>query len=276
MRVVYIDSLFALNLILNYLLLLLAAQLAAQPFNRWRLGLGAALGALYAVLTVLPGFEWTAAVWIKTGVTLPIAAAAIGVKRGFWRFLLLFWISSFLLAGIALGLGLLSGGSPYIHIPAEVVLLTAAAAYFVLTLALKGITRYGGAKSKIVSVTVEYRGKSATFNALIDTGHTLTDPMTGSGVLIADPQCLSPLLPKEVDALLKCTKDPIALVEQIPLLDCSLMPRLIPYQTIGKERGWLAAFKPDGVRVNGTPRSGLLVAISPISGDRPYKALVGV
>ena len=276
MRVVYIDSLFALNFILNYLLLLLSAKLAGRPFKRLRLALGAAAGALYAALTVLPGLEWTAALWLKIGVTLPVAAAAHGLKRGFARFLLLFWLSGFLLAGIALALGLMFGGTPYIHISVRALLLTAAASYCVLTLALKGIARYGGARSKIVSVTVEYRGRRVTFGALVDTGHTLTDPMTGSGVLIADTQCLSPLLPADAGALLKSVKDPLELVEQIPLVDGSLRLRLIPYQSIGTARGWLAAFKPDRVYINGAADTGLLVAFSNLSSDRPYKALVGV
>jgi stage II sporulation protein GA (sporulation sigma-E factor processing peptidase) len=275
MRVVYIDSLFALNFILNYLLLLLSAGLTGRPFKRRRLALGAAFGALYAVAAALPDFGWTASVWLKIGATLPIVAIAYGFKRGFTRFLLLFWLSSFLLAGMALALGLMFGGTPYIHISVQTLLFTAAAVYFVLTLALKGIARYGGAKSKIVPVTVEYGGKSVTFGALVDTGHTLTDPMTGNGVLIADTQCLSPLLPADACALLKSVKDPLELIEQLPLVDGTLRLRLIPYQTIGTTHGWLAAFKPDRVYINGTADNRLLVAFSTLSNDRPYKALVG-
>ena len=48
MTVVYIDALFLLNLIVNYLLLLAAAKLAGEPLRRLRLAAGAALGGLYA------------------------------------------------------------------------------------------------------------------------------------------------------------------------------------------------------------------------------------
>ena len=49
MTVVYIDSLFLLNLIVDYLLLLATAKLAGEGICRPRLALGAAVGALYAL-----------------------------------------------------------------------------------------------------------------------------------------------------------------------------------------------------------------------------------
>ena len=58
---VYIDLLFLLNLTANYLLLLAAGRIAGAVLRRWRIGLGGALGALYAVLIFLPGLGWLAA-----------------------------------------------------------------------------------------------------------------------------------------------------------------------------------------------------------------------
>ena len=55
MTVVYIDALFLLNLIVNYLLLLAAAKLAGEPLRRLRLAAGAALGGLYAAAIFFPG-----------------------------------------------------------------------------------------------------------------------------------------------------------------------------------------------------------------------------
>ena len=51
MRVVYIDSLFLLNFVVDYLLLLCAGRLAGETLRRRRLALGAGLdGALLAPL----------------------------------------------------------------------------------------------------------------------------------------------------------------------------------------------------------------------------------
>ena len=53
--VVYLDRVFLLNLLVDYLLLLSAAQLSGRTLSRLRLLLCAAGGGLYAVATFLPG-----------------------------------------------------------------------------------------------------------------------------------------------------------------------------------------------------------------------------
>ena len=49
MRVVYLDTLFFLNLLVDYLLLLLTARLAGVYRNRKWLAFGAAVGAVFAM-----------------------------------------------------------------------------------------------------------------------------------------------------------------------------------------------------------------------------------
>lgn len=53
--VVYLDRVFLLNMLVDYLLLLSAAQLSGRTLSRLRLLLCAAGGGLYAVATFLPG-----------------------------------------------------------------------------------------------------------------------------------------------------------------------------------------------------------------------------
>ena len=55
MTVIYIDRVFALNLALDYMLLLICARLAGTPLRRLRCLLWAAGGALYAAAVFLPG-----------------------------------------------------------------------------------------------------------------------------------------------------------------------------------------------------------------------------
>ena len=55
MTVIYIDRVFALNLALDYMLLLICARLAGTPLRRLRFLLCAAGGALYAAAVFLPG-----------------------------------------------------------------------------------------------------------------------------------------------------------------------------------------------------------------------------
>lgn len=52
---IYADSLFALNMAIDYFLLLCSARLCGAGLRRARFALAAALGGAYALLCVLPG-----------------------------------------------------------------------------------------------------------------------------------------------------------------------------------------------------------------------------
>ena len=60
MTVIYVDTLFLLNAMVDYLLLLASARLAGEPLARLRFLLGAVLGGLYAVAIFLPGLSFLA------------------------------------------------------------------------------------------------------------------------------------------------------------------------------------------------------------------------
>ena len=81
MTVVYIDLLFLLNLIANYLLLLATGRMTGAVLMRWRIGLGAGLGALYAALIFLPGLIWLACWPCKLAVGVLMALIAYGGER---------------------------------------------------------------------------------------------------------------------------------------------------------------------------------------------------
>ena len=59
MTVIYLDELFLLNFVVDYLLLLAAGRLSGEILRRGWLALGAAIGAAYAAAAVLPGRSGT-------------------------------------------------------------------------------------------------------------------------------------------------------------------------------------------------------------------------
>ena len=111
MTVVYIDLLFLLNLIANYLLLLAAGRMSGAVLMRWRIGLGAAAGALYAVLVFLPGLEWLAFWLCKMACGVLMALIAYGGERYLLRVTVFFFGASAALAGAVLGLEMLGSVS---------------------------------------------------------------------------------------------------------------------------------------------------------------------
>ena len=76
MTVVYIDQLFLLNLVADYLLLLAAGRMAGAVLVRRRIGLGAALGALYAAAVFVPGLGWLSAWPCRVGAAVLMVLVA--------------------------------------------------------------------------------------------------------------------------------------------------------------------------------------------------------
>ena len=79
MTVIYVDTLFLLNAMVDYLLLLASARLAGEPLARLRFLLGAVLGGLYAVSIFLPGLSFLARPPCR------LAAAVLMVLAAFWK-----------------------------------------------------------------------------------------------------------------------------------------------------------------------------------------------
>ena len=76
MPTVYIDVLFAVNLLINYILLHAAGMLGKLKRNRLRMALGAFIGACYAVLIFFPDFSVLYTTICKLLISMVILAAA--------------------------------------------------------------------------------------------------------------------------------------------------------------------------------------------------------
>ena len=275
MTVVYIDLLFLLNLIANYLLLLAAGRMAGAVLARWRIGLGAGLGALYAALIFLPGLGWLAQWPCKLAAGILMVLAAYGGERRLLRVTVVFFGASAALAGAVLGLELLGSASLtlengvfYTPIDVRLLLLSFVACYFVLSLFFRRVGQHGGELSRL---ELELDGGKVELTALRDTGHSLTDPADNRPVVVADTRALSGVLPDWADAA-----DPIASVERCHALG-SRQARIVPYRAVGVDHGMLLALRARQVRVDGRPLGRLLVALSPTPVDDGggYQALIG-
>ena len=73
MTVVYLDSVFLFNALLDYLLFLSTARLAGIPLRRRRYLLCGVLGGLYAAAVFLPGGGFLTETLVKAGVGLLLA-----------------------------------------------------------------------------------------------------------------------------------------------------------------------------------------------------------
>ena len=284
MTVVYVDSVFVLNALMDYLLVLCAARLAGIPLRRRRYLLAGLLGGAYAVAVFLPGLGFLSATPVKLAAGILLALAAYGGEAKLLRLTLLLFAVSCAMAGCVLALGLVAGGGVpmvngvfYTDVDAKVLLTAAAAAYLVLTVVFRAAAEKG-VRGELVRAQVCLAGRTTAFTAFCDTGNALRDPVSGAPVLVVSPGRLDGALPREVRSLLDrgALERPAELLEPMMRAAPELRFRLIPYHAVGVAGGLLLAVRSDWTEeVAGERYAGLPVAFSPTELGTGYSALWG-
>lgn len=272
MQILYIDRLFLLNLLTDYLLLLLAGRLSGLLLRRTRYLLGALFGAVYAVAVFLPGLGFLASPLCKFCAALLMGLAAFGAETKPLRCTAVFLAVSAAFGGALWAVSLAGGGSSYTPPAPDLPTLALSFAICYALLRLLFRARAVLAEKQRVEVCVSFLGREARFRALVDTGNALTDPATGAPVLVADPRALAPLL-REHGSLFR-ELSPVELLEY-----CAHTPalagkfRLLPYHAMGGG-GLLPVFHPDRLLIDGAPAPTRLVAVSPDVGGDGFDAVL--
>lgn len=280
--VVYIDELFLLNLTVNYLLLLSAGKLAGERLRRLWLGAGAALGGLYAAAVCFPGMGFLLHPLCKLAVGVAMLLLAYGRSPHLLRVSLVFFGVSAAFGGGVFAIALLGGrgltlknGIFYSGMDLRLILLSAAGCYTLLTL----VFRRGAVHTprELRTAVVRLGERTVSLVTLVDTGHTLTDPVSGRMVLVAEGRKLEDLFPPGSGPDPWDLTHPVEGMEKLSRGALGRRLRLLPYRAVGVECGFLLAVRADAVRVGGEELGDLLVALSPtpVSDGGNCTALIG-
>lgn len=271
MTTVYIDEVFLLNALMDYLLLLCSARLAGEELRRGRMAASALLGGGYAAAVFLPGWGFLSHPLCKLAAAVGMTLTAFGGSRRLLRVSLVFLGVSAAFGGGVLALQLLSGRNVVPDLKS--LLLSAAGCYAFLTLIFRRGFRHGG--GELASAELRLSGRACRLTALVDTGNTLTDPHTGRPVMVAEGEKLRGLFsPGECPGAEELL-DPVAALERRG--SSPRRWRLLPYRAVGMNCGLLLAVKVDGAKVGGRDYGSILVALSPtpVSDGGGYSALIG-
>lgn len=277
METVYVDSLFTLNLIIDYFLLLCSARVCGTAYKRGRFALAAALGAAYAVASVLPGLPWLGCAPMKLALGLGMTLIAFGGEERLSRCVVTFFAVSAAFGGAVWAAGMLSGGgvtgAVYVPVSMRVLVLSFAVTYAAVSLVFRRSGKR--AERSIAALTVCFGGKSVTLRALRDTGNGLYDPISGKSVAVAEVGALLPLLPEGASAALSLADAAEQLTALSALPGCAGRFRLIPYSAVGTKSALLTAFRPDSAAVDGKGAD-VLLAISPnrLSDTGDHQAII--
>ena len=250
---VYLDGVFLLNFLVDFLLLLGAGRLCGYPARWGRALAAAALGGIYAGACLLPGFHFLGNILWRTVSLGAIALIAYGLSRSALRRGLVFAFLSLALGGAVVGIG--KGGIAGILSAAGILCLLCCFGF-------RG--RIGG--TTYLPVELSYGQKHLHLTALQDTGNTLRDPLTGRQVLVVGADVAGELTGLTREQL----RSPVESMGALPGL------RLIPYRSVGSNSGFLLAMRFQNVKI-GKWQGSSLVAFAPegLSSEGAYQALTG-
>lgn len=260
MDVIYLDSLFGLNLLIDYCLVLASARVCGVVLRRWRYALAALIGALYAALMVLPGCGWLANGAMKLALGAAMALIAFGGEAHLARCTVVFFAVSAAFGGAVYAASMLAGVSPgsgaLVTVSGRVLALSFAACYAAVSLVFR--RRAKAADREVRTVTVTLAGRSVTLKALRDSGNDLHDPVSGLPAAVVERAAVLPLFP----ALHALPDDAVQTLEALSALpECTGRVVLLPYRAVGVAGALLPAFRPDSVRIDGMPEP-MLLALS--------------
>ena len=279
--VVYLDSVFIINTMVNYFLLRLTARLMSCHTPRLRCFLSAAAGGAYAVAVFFMG-DWQEEAIIKLALGVLLCLIAFGRERQLFRLTVLFLALSCALAGCVLAIHLLGGksvlkeGVYYFDADWRVFLAAAGLIYALLRLLFaKSIAH--GARGEIAAAKLFHKGRSVSFRVLCDTGNTLRDPITGRQALLADRNAVEALLTAREREIIAQKLSPVEILERLSAEKDHETFFLLPYRAVGVEQGMLLAFRCERAEIGGKNYKGVPIGITAekIHGEGNYEGLWG-
>lgn len=267
MKIVYVDTLFFLNLAVDYSLLFLTARLCGVYRRRRFLLLGATVGALFAVILYFPTIPPLLSIPLRLSVCAAVTFAAFG-RQKFRRLLHLggmFAFLSFAMAGLVMLVALLGGeaasrnGAVYFRAST----LAVGAGFGLLYLASAWLLGRGRAAMErgTAEVRAQCGGREIRFRALRDSGNLLRDPTAGRPVILVDRETAAGLFSDTTAQLLRQNLDAESLLTQLRGREEGAF-WLLPLHTAAA-KGLVVVFRPQRLWLDGTEREDYLFGIAP-------------
>ncbi len=292
MTFLYGDVILLENLFMNYIILWSTAKALKLNYSKLKLVLASLIGAVYALLSYFPSLKYMNSFYMKLLLSLLIVVIAYtpAYIKEFAKYTGVFYLVSFIFGGAAFGLyyfisGLKStiNGVTYIsHFPVKTLLIAILIAYLIVKYCWDYIQYKVSRERVFTELCIHMSSKAINIKALVDTGNSLTDPISKTPVIIAEYCAISELLPIELQSLFEQHRESnLNLISSIMAsTDWVTRFRVIPFKSLGKENGMLIGFKPDEVYlIENSKRLLIKSAIigiynSKLSNKNEYSALI--
>ncbi|MEH7353027.1 sigma-E processing peptidase SpoIIGA [Neobacillus drentensis] len=293
--IVYLDVIWALNLLFDSLLLYLTAIFLKRKIRLWRLLVGGFIGSLIILLSFTPLNVYSSHPISKLICSIMMVLIAFGYKRitFFLKALMTLYVSTFLIGGALLGAHYFIQYNPMLTTK---ILMSSVKGFgdpiswlFVLIgfpvawhFSRKNVESMEMTKiqfEQIVCVRLNIEGESMIFKGLVDSGNQLYDPLSKLPVMFVSIKNQLEAIPESIK---KLAADPDPLISEIQDFPDEWQNRLriVPCRVVGKEHQLIVAIQPDLIFIeqNGTQylcEKGLVsFTLQQLSADDAFECIV--
>lgn len=266
--IINLDVLFINDLFMTLILLWATAKFSRVKIRIGYLFLSGIIGAIYSILCVLPLFDGLPyPIYIIFHLLLNLMVAILMIRTAFGslrrkkfiKTLGYFYLITFIAGGAALSIYFIIGFSPAKWFSGWLDLGSKYGwFYFAALMVVVLIGKYGWniIKEKfykdkyLLKFKVWIDGEVVDLCGLLDTGNSLRDPLTNLPVIITELKPLLESFPTEIRNILTDEEmDVVEKTEQLMEAGWFRKFQIIPFSSVGKERGLMIGYKPDKVEI---------------------------
>jgi len=257
----YLDVLWLDNFIMNFSILWITLRISKVKGSLWRLWVSAGIGALYAIIFFIPGFEVLQSFYLKMALSLVMLLVAFkfNTLKDFFKAFTFFYATTFVFGGVALGLyfftqdylAIEKGAFVIKDYPVNKLIVTGGLVIILMHAVWRFIRLHLSGDQLLYKVKIRFDEKEVMVDALLDTGNMLLDPVSKHPVMVVEFSRVKELLPQDMLELFAkhMEGDFNSVVQVVSQSGWIERFRIIPYAAVGNPGGILMGFKPDEVLI---------------------------
>ncbi|PLS06470.1 sigma-E processing peptidase SpoIIGA [Neobacillus cucumis] len=258
---VYLDVIWALNLLFDSLLLYLTAIFLKRRIQIWRLLAGGFIGSLIILLSFTPLHAYTSHPIAKLICSMFMILIAFGFKRlsFFFKALMTLYVSTFLIGGglmgahyfiqsdLELSVKVLASSVKGFGDPISwlFVLIGFPLAWHFARKNVEGMEMTKIQFDQIVNVQLQIENETLHFKGLVDSGNQLYDPLSKLPVMFVSVKNQSESVPESIGKIAAADPEQFIMGNQKVPDEWQHRLRIIPCKVVGQEHQLIVAIKPD-------------------------------
>ncbi|MBM7571742.1 sigma-E processing peptidase SpoIIGA [Aquibacillus albus] len=261
---IYLDAVWLLNFLLDWMILLLTQMITRDNTRRFRIVIGAFVASIIVPITLFLPDSLLTTPFGKVIYSLFIILCAFGYRNihQYFKRLLSFYFVSFSLGGGLIALHFLMGQQVMVSNSSmltfqtgygdQISWLFVGVGFPIIWLFTKSRMDKHALESfkqdQLFYVTIQLKGKSYTTTAYVDSGNQLVDPFTQKPVIICDQTFMSNWLSKEELAQLESAQVNLNF-DNVPE-NWEHMIHIVPYQAVDGKPTFMIVLKPEKLHLS--------------------------